>query len=148
MNEYSSSDIAMTLSEAIQRLRFSEAENDATERMSVESENAFEQHDAVHILFDCGTSIQDEIAVHVWMLFATTANLSEMHRAVASREHRSVLTGIGHLKLIGVWLSSLPRITSIIIKSWQMKKKLPVDALYELRDLSVLEIRQEYGIVV
>lgn len=148
MNEYSSSDIPMTLNEAIQKLRLSEAENDATEKMSVESENAFEQHDAVHVLFDCGTSIRDEIAVHAWMIFATTANVSEMHRAVASQEHRSVLAGIGHFKLASIWISSLPRIFSIIIKSWRMKRKLPVDSLYGLRDLSVLEIRQEYGIVV
>lgn len=148
MNEYSSSDISMTLGEAIQRLRLSEAENDATGKMSVESEDAFEQHDAVHVLFDCGTSIQDEIAVHAWMLFATTANVSEMHRAVASREHRSVLAGIGHFKLASVWISSLPRIFSIFIKSWRMKKRLPVESLYGLRDLPVLEIRQKYGIVV
>lgn len=148
MSEYFSSDISMTLNEAIQQLRLSEADNDATAKMSIEAEKVFEQHDAIHVLFDCGTSIQDEITVHAWMLFATTANVSEMHRAVASQEHRSVLTGIGHFKLASVWISSLPRIFSVIIKSWRMKERLPVEALHELKNLPVLEIRREYGIVV
>ncbi len=148
MSEYFSSDISMTLNEAIQQLRLSEAGNDATAKMSIEAEKVFEQHDAIHVLFDCGTSIRDEIAVHAWMLFATTANVSEMHRAVASQEHRSVLTGIGHFKLASVWISSLPHIFSIIIKSWRMKKRLPVEALHELKDLPILEIKRKYGIVV
>ncbi|MBE9060288.1 hypothetical protein IQ256_04685 [cf. Phormidesmis sp. LEGE 11477] len=148
MDECSSSSTSMTLDEAIQQLHFSEAENDATESMSLESENAFEQHDAVHVLFDCGTSIQDEIAVHAWMIFATTANMSEMHRAFASQEHRKVLTGIGHLKLASKWIGSLPRIFSIILKSWQMKEKLPLEELHKLKELPVLEIRREYGIVL
>ncbi|MFK8185444.1 MAG: hypothetical protein AB8B99_18870 [Phormidesmis sp.] len=128
----------MTLNEAIQQLRLSEANNDATARMSRETENAFEQHDAVHVLFNCGTSIQDEIAVHAWMLFATTADVSEMHSAVASREHRSVLTGIGHFKLASVWINSLPRIFSIIVKSWRMKKRLPIEDLHRLKNKSVI----------
>lgn len=146
MDERSGSSISITLDEAIQQLRFSEAENDATERMSLESEDAFEQHDAVHVLFNCGTSIRDEIAVHAWMIFATTANISELHRAVASQEHRNVLTNIGHLKLASAWVGSLPRIFSIIVKSWQMKEKLPLEELHKLKELSVLEIRREYGI--
>ncbi len=148
MYEYSSADIPMTLSEAIQQLRLSEAGNDATERMSGETAKAFEQHDAVHVVFGCGTSIRDEIAVHVWMLFATTANISEMHHAVASRAHRNVLNGIGHFKLASVWIGSLPRVLSIVFKSLRMKKRLAVKDLSKLKEQSILEIRQEYGIVL
>ena len=148
MNKYSIFSTPMTLDEAIQQLRLSEAENDVTERMTVESEDAFNQHDAVHVLFDCGTSIRDEIAVHAWMIFATTANIGEMHQAVASREHRNVLTGIGYLKLANAWITSLPRIFGIIVKSRKMKRRLPIKDLYRLKELSVLEIRQEYGIVL
>ncbi|MGB3294601.1 MAG: hypothetical protein WBB01_16585 [Phormidesmis sp.] len=148
MCEYSNVDSSMTLNEAIGQLRLSEGDNDATERMSGTTSKAFEQHDAVHVVFGCGTSIQDEIAVHVWMLFATTANMSEMHRAVASQEHRNVLNGIGHLKLASVWIGSLPRVLSIIFKSLRMKKRLAVKDLSKLKEQSILEIRQEYGIVL
>jgi hypothetical protein len=147
MNEHFGLGTSITLGEAIQKLRASD-ETDMTNKMSAEITQAFEQHDAVHILFDCGTSIQDEIAVHLWMLFATTAKISEMHRAVANQEHRHVLSGIGHLKLLGIWFVSLPRIIGIIFKSLRMKKRLAVEELSQLKQQSVIEIRQEHGIVL
>lgn len=148
MNKYFSSNTSVTLGEAIRRLRLSEGENDATDKMLVEAKKVFEQHDAVHILFNCGTSIRDEIAVHVWMVFATTANVGEMHRAVASQEHRNVMTDIGHFRLVRIWIRSLPHILNIIYKSWRMKQRLPLEELHNLKKLPVLKIRQEYGIVL
>jgi len=139
---------AMTLGEAIQVLRASEHEGDMTNKMAPEVMQALEQHDAVHIVFNCGTLIQDEIAAHIWMLLATTANISEMHHAVASQEHRNVLAGIGHLKLIGIWFTCLPHIIGIIFKSSRMKKRLAFEDLPKLKEQSILKIRQEHGIVV
>ncbi|MGB5962110.1 MAG: hypothetical protein WBG73_15690 [Coleofasciculaceae cyanobacterium] len=137
MNEHFGSVTSMTLGEAIQKLRTSEAEGDMTSRFAAEIDQAFEQHDAVHVLFNLGTSIQDEIAAHIWMLFATTANINEMHRAVANQEHRHVLDGIGHFKLIRIWLTCLPRIIGIIFKSLRMKKRLAVEDLSRLKEQSI-----------
>lgn len=148
MNEYFGSDNSMTLSEAMQTMRLSEPEGDMANKMSADIAQALEQHDAVHILFNCGTSIQDEIAVHVWMVFATTAKISEMHRAVANKEHRDVLSGIGHFKLMGLWFASLPRIIGIIFKSLHMKKRLAVEELSRLKEQSILEIRRKHGIIL
>jgi hypothetical protein len=136
-----------TLGEAIQTLRTAQAAGDLTDQFS-ELEQAFDRHDAIHILFDCGNSIQDEIAVHIWMIFATTVDINEMHRAVAKREHRNVLSGIGHFKLLGTWLVSLPRIISIIFKSLRMKKRLAVEELSKLKQQSIDDIRREHGIVL
>jgi ubiquinone biosynthesis protein Coq4 len=79
MNKNFGSVASMPLGEAIQKMRAAEAEGDLTNKFSLEVEQAFEQHDAIHILFNCGTSIQDEIDVHVWLIFAATAKISEMH---------------------------------------------------------------------
>jgi hypothetical protein len=147
MNNYASADTSLTLGEAIQKLRAA-ADNDMTDRMSPELSAAFEQHDTVHILFDLGTSIQDEIAAHIWMMFATTAKISELHRALADREHQHVLAGIGHLKLIGIWFTSVPRLIGIISKSRRMNKRLAVEELAKLKQQSIAEIRHEHGIVV
>jgi hypothetical protein len=141
-------DDSMTLGEAIKTLRTFEAEGDMTNRLSVDTAHALEQHDVIHILFDCGTSIQDEIAAHVWMIFATTANISEMHRVVASQQHRSVLTGIGHFQLLRAWLIMLPRIIRIIFQSLRMNKRLAVEELVQLREQPITKIRNDYGIRV
>lgn len=147
MNEYLEFDSSITLGDAIRKMRAAEPE-DMANQVPAEIVPALEQHDAVHILFNLGTSIQDEIAAHVWMVCATTANIGEMHRVVATREHRSVLSGIGHLKSIGIWLSSLPRIISILFKSLRMNQKVDVQDFSRLKEQSVLEIRQKYGILL
>ncbi|MBW4621490.1 MAG: hypothetical protein KME17_19285 [Cyanosarcina radialis HA8281-LM2] len=139
---------SITLGEAMEKMRRFETEGDLANKITADIAPALEQHDAIHILFDLGTSIQDEIAAHVWMLLATTAKISEMHRAVASDEHRHVLSDLGQLKLIGIWLASLPRIMGIIFKSLRMKKRVAVEELSRLKEQSLLEIRQEHGIVL
>lgn len=137
---------SMTLGEAIQALRALESEQDMANKVTADIERLFEQHDAVHILFNCGTSIEDEIAAHVWMLFATTVKISEMHRAVAAQEHRSVLAGVGHLKLLNTWFTSFPRLVGIIFKSLRMKQRLPIDQLNQFKEQPISKIRQDYGI--
>ena len=57
MKKYFGSDPSMTLGEAIQKMRGSEPE-DLANQASADIMQALEQHDAVHILFDLGTSIQ------------------------------------------------------------------------------------------
>jgi hypothetical protein len=76
------------------------------------------------MLFLVWTSVQDEIAAHVWMALGTTAKISEMHKAVANAEHRKILSGIGHLKLVGTWFTILPRIFLIALATMRMKKKI------------------------
>jgi fructose-1,6-bisphosphatase/sedoheptulose 1,7-bisphosphatase-like protein len=61
----------------------------STTDMSANTATALDMHDAVHILFGCGTSLEGEIAAHVWMKFGTTARIREMHGAVAQDEHRN-----------------------------------------------------------
>ena len=136
---------AMPLGEAIQKLRASD-ESEMTNTMSAEITQAFEQHDAVHVLFNCGTSIQDEIAAHVWMVFATTAKISEMHHAVANQEHRNVLSGIGHLKLIGIWFVSF-QITHHRHHFQELTHEKEVSCLKDLSELKhrpIVEIRREH----
>lgn len=82
------------------------------------------------------------------MLLGTTADIGAMHRAVASQEHRNVLSGIGHLQLLNAWVTSLPCIIQIIIKSSRMRKKLAVEELPRLKQQSLMAIRQEHGIVL
>ena len=138
-----------TLGQAIQELRLrEEKKGDTTIKMPNEISQIFEQHDAVHVLFGCSTTIKDEIAAHLWMLFGTTAKKDEMHQVVAKSEHRHVLSNIGHLKLIGIWIICLPRFLSIIIKCSRMKKRLALEELEKLKQQPIGEIRRQYGIVV
>ena len=143
------SQASLKLGEAIELFRKTD-DPDAvvTESMNSVAQRAFEQHDAVHVIFGLGTSIQDEIAAHVWMALGTTAKISEMHKAVANSEHRKVLSGIGHLKLVGTWLATLPRILMIAFATMRMKKKIAFEELAQLKEMRLSEIRAVHGVVL
>lgn len=138
---------SLRLGEAIELLRRTDDPGAVvTESMNSVAARAFEQHDAVHAIFGLGTSVPDEIAAHVWMALGTTARISEMHKAVASVEHRKVLSGIGHLKLAGTWLITLPRILMIAFAAVRMKKKIAFEELTRLKDMKLADIRAEHGV--
>lgn len=82
--------------------------------MNLVAERAFEQHNAVYAIFGLGRTIPDEIAAHVWMAPGTTAKISEMNEAVANAEHRKILSGIGHVKLLATYLVTIPKIFGIV----------------------------------
>jgi len=138
---------SLKLGEAIELLRKTD-DPDAvmTESMNSVAAQAFEQHDAVHVIFGLGTSVQDEIAAHVWMTLGTTAKISEMHKAVANAEHRKILSGIGHLKLVGTWLAILPRIFLIALATMRMKKRIAFEELASLKNMKLAEIWLEHGV--
>lgn len=143
------SSTSLTLAEAISQLRAADdPTGEITAAMSSVAAQAFEQHDAVHVLFGCGTTVQDEIAAHVWMALGTTAKISETHKAVASQEHRKVLSGIGHAKLVGIWLLTLPRIIGIATRSLRMKKRIAFEQIEQLKEQPISVIRAEHGITI
>jgi hypothetical protein len=140
-------DASLTLAEAIQRLRLAEdSSGEVTTGMSANAAQAFDMHDAVHILFGCGTSVEGEIAAHVWMKCGTTANIGEMHRAVAQDQHRKALAGIGHATALLTWLRMLPEIVRIVVRARRMKKRIAYDRLSELKQQTIAAIHEEYGI--
>lgn len=138
---------SLKLGEAIELLRKTDDPDLViTESMNSVASRAFEQHDAVHVIFGLGTSVQDEIAAHVWMALGTTAKISEMHKAVANGEHRKLLSGIGHLKLVGTWLTTLPRIFMIAFATVRMKKKIAFEDLANLKNMRLADIWAEHGV--
>jgi hypothetical protein len=140
-------ELSLTLAEAISRMRSAEDPmGKVTNAMSENTAAAFDMHDAVHILFDCGTSLEGEIAAHVWMKFGTTAKIADMHRAVAQREHKNVLKDIGHFKLLRTWLGMLPRLFGILGRARRMKKKVAFERLEELKRQTLAAIIDEHGI--
>ncbi len=147
MTHFTSADI--TLERAIADLRAEEdPEGGMTEAISATSARAFDMHDAVHLIFNCDTSLRGEIAAHAWMAFATTAPLTEMHGAVANDEHRNTLTGIGHGKLAITWFTMLPRLFAIFWKSRRILTKIDYERLETLMPRSFADIRAEHGIRV
>lgn len=59
-----------TLREAVFEMRSAEkVGNDASVNVAPELLNDIDEHDAIHVLFGCSTSLLDEIIAHVWTIF-------------------------------------------------------------------------------
>ena len=108
----------------------------------------FDQHDAVHVVFGCPTTLRGEVLAHVWTVFGTTTKLGEMHRAVAHGMHRDILSAIGHLRLLGVWVRSLPRLARAFRRSRRMTRPWPVEQTATFLDRPLGDIRREFNIVL
>lgn len=105
------------------------------------------QHDAVHVLFGCEGEMRDELSAHVWMALGTDADLKEMHSVVAGAEHKEVLSGIGHLRLIGQWLVAIPTLVQVAWRAKRMKARVPLSQIDVMLDEPLDAIRRRYGIV-
>ena len=147
MRRYLEPDCRSTLREGIEELRKAEGANgDASAQVSPELSRDLDVHDAIHVLFGCRTNLAGEVLAHVWTAFGTTAKLHDLRRVGAHEDHRAILSGIGHLRLLGAWLRNSPRIAATLWQSSRMKKRWPVEELDAFLDRPLDEIRREYGI--
>jgi len=136
-----------TLREAVFELRSAEkAGNDASVNVVPELLNDIDEHDAIHVLFGCSTNLFDEIIAHVWTLFGTTMKLSNMARVNMHKDHRQVLSIIGHRRLLKAWLRNILSIVTVIYRSIHMNRRWPAEQYTSFLDQRLCDIRKEYGI--
>ncbi|MEM7305062.1 MAG: hypothetical protein AAF682_00260 [Planctomycetota bacterium] len=137
----------LTLAQAVAELRRAEEPgDDASETLAPELAGDIDIHDAIHAMFGCTTDLRGEILAHVWTLFGTTTSARAMVRVNLHRDHREVLTKIGHRKLLGTWLRNLPRILGTALRAARMTRRWPADRFEEDLDRRLVELRREYGV--
>jgi hypothetical protein len=143
---YLNIDVSLTLGEIITRMRAAEdPTGELTNRMG-SSIPVFDMHDATHILFGCDTSLEGEIAAHIWMVFGTSVKVGEIRRAVAQVEHRKVLSQFGFSKVVAAWFRMLPQFIGILAQARRMKKRVELDRIDELKKQTIASILDEHGI--
>jgi len=146
---YLRSDSSQTLLEAINELRVAEgAGNDAAEYISPELRSDIELHDVIHTVFACPTNLKGEILAHLWSVFGTTLTMREMHRVTSHYDHKTVLKKIGHFRLLKTWLSNFPNMVRVLSRSRQMNRKWPAHEFEQCLNVSLLDLRSEYGIKI
>ena len=137
----------ITLHEGIRELRDAEgADGDAVENVAPELIPDLEIHDAIHVLFACGTDLTGEISAHIWTLFGTDLPIKEMHRVNMHQDHRQVLADIGHRKLLVRWLRNIPHLFATIWRSLRMTRKWPAKDYAQYLDTPLIELRDQFNI--
>ncbi len=145
--KYMSIDSAQTLREAVFELRFAEkAEKDAAQYVAAELLDDVDVHDAIHVLFGCSTNLRDEVIAHVWTVFGTTMKMKDMARVNLHKDHRQVLSNIGHGRVLKTWAWAVPQITSVILRAVKMKRRWPVEEYSSFLDQRLCDIRKSFNI--
>ena len=105
----------------------------------------FGAHDAVHVLFGCGTSMADEGRADGWTLLATTMTFREY---LAFAQHPVTKALFASLTARD-WLASFAGLVDLPRMWWrarQMTRPWPFDRYTEHLDRTLAEIRAEYHI--
>lgn len=138
-----------TLREGIVELRAAEgADGDAAENVAPDLLRDIDVHDAIHVVFACPTNLAGEIVAHVWTAFGTTTSIHDMHRVSRHRDHRTVLAEIGHRRLLGTWLKSLPLIAKTVFRARRMRRRWPAEEFAAYLHKPLAELRAEFGIEI
>lgn len=92
MLSYQRVDTDQTLQEGIAELRASVGpDHDSIIKMGPDMEHIMGAHDAVHVIFGCDASMQDEAISHFVMLLNTDVRLSDVKKVAKSKEHKSAV---------------------------------------------------------
>jgi hypothetical protein len=141
---YQDPDSTMTLQEALCELRAAEA--DMSLEVSEFLAEKLEAHDVVHIIFGLDITDLDEVVAHVWMLFGTTLTISGMKDVIGNAEHRAIGASFARGKRGLLAVLALPRLAKALLRSFCMKKRWPWNGYDAYLDVSLADIRKEYGI--
>jgi hypothetical protein len=144
---YQFPDSALTLRQGIKELRdFEGPQGDASIQMGAENDHVMKAHDAVHVVFGCSTSIEDEVIAHLAMLLGTDVKLSDIRKVAKAKEHKQVIRGHSGLKIFAVVAMSVLDLYAVYRLKRQMKKRWPWHGYAAHLDRSIEEIREEFGI--
>lgn len=149
MLDYLRPDSSLTLRDAIGQLRKEDAKKrDVAPIAAPEMQRAITAHDAVHVIFACDTSDRGEAVAHAWMLLGTTVTRRALREVMRSRDHRSLAAEVGHRRRLSALLSALPAVGKAALRARRMHRRWPWDGYDRYLDVSLADIRREYGIRV
>lgn len=118
-----------------------------TSLLSVEARQFFRSHDAVHVVYGCGTSMPDEAIVKLASLFGTTGGFRVL-RGYLHHEtldiYRSLPPGGTALALVlAPWL-----IARTIWRCARQRQRWPWEQFDHLLDVPLRDLRAQFGITV
>lgn len=147
MHTYMQPESTLTLRAAIEQLRREDAKDrDVAPVVAPEVRRSLTAHDAVHVIFGCDTSDRGEAIAHAWMLLGTDVRRDELHRVMASPDHRRVARAAGHARRLRALLSALPAIARAAVRARRMHRRWGWNDYHALLDTPLVEIRRRYGI--
>lgn len=147
MLKYQTLNTNQTLKEGIAELRaFVGPDHDSAIKMGLDMENTMKAHDAVHVVFGCDTSMEDEALSHFVMFLATDVKISDVKKVAKSTEHKAVVGEHSKSQIFTVLLGAPVDLINVLRLVRKMHKKWSWFGYEKYLDLQIKEIRNEFGI--
>lgn len=147
MLDYKLHNSTLTLREGIKELRdFEEITGDVALKMGEEMQTVLNAHDAVHVVFGCDTSIQDEALAHFVMIFGTDVRISDMRKVARNKDHRKIVSAQSKKEIFKVLLDAGSDLYRVLDLRRKMIHKWSWFGFDKHLDRPIVEIREQFGI--
>lgn len=105
-------------------------------------------HDACHVLFGLGTTIDDEALADTWTMVATDMPVRRYLAYLERDPFKKLLAEVGVWQIIVGTLRSLPRIARVLWRARRMPRRWPFWGYAEHLDTPIAVLRERFKIDV
>jgi ubiquinone biosynthesis protein Coq4 len=115
--------------------------------LSPEAQHFFRCHDAAHVVFGCGTALDDEAAVKIASIFGTTEGLRVL-RGYRLHESLQIYRQIPLGAALGAIARSVLVVPRALLRCLRQRARWPWAAFDQYLDVPLRDIRERFGITV
>ena len=117
-----------------------------------ENEALIRNHDATHVIFGLDTTLEEEAMLDTWVLFGTNFKFKDLSKYNKKPEikdlQKKLFSELGIFGLLRLYKNVLRKKITIFKRTRSMKKKWPFQFPESYLDISILKLRDEYGIQI
>jgi len=145
--DYERRDSRQTLAEGIAEYRRANPGLLRRRDMSGAAQAFFRCHDAVHVVYGCGTSLHDEAIVKLASIFGSSGGFGVLrgYRLHEAREIYKTLDAAETLRVVAQSVVIVPR---TMLRCLRQRARWPWDDFEALLDTPLAELRRRFGIRV
>lgn len=107
----------------------------------------FRCHDAAHVVFGCGRTLDDEAVVKIASIFGTTAGFAVL-RGYRLHGVADVYGSLGAGEVLATVVKSVVIVPRTLLRCLRQRRRWPWDAFDEYRPVALRDIRESFGIRV
>ena len=146
-HRFESADSTQTLAEGLAEYFAANAALKRDDLLSPEARRFFRAHDAVHVVYGCGTSMPDEAVVKLASLFGTTGGFGVL-RGYLHHESLDIYRKLPLGNTLLAMLTAPWLIARTVWRCLRQPRRWPWEEHAALMHVSLREIRAQFGIRV
>lgn len=144
---FENQDCLHTLAEGIAEYHRANPELAGGRGSSAQAREFFRCHDAAHVVFGCGNTLDDEAVVKISSIFGTSAGLGVL-RGYRLHEAIEIYQRLGPGDVLRSIVHSVYLVPRTLARCLRQRRRWPWDAFEAYGQVPLREIRKDFGIRV